>query len=102
MTTTSTGRAHGSGDENGDRPSLTRVEEFLEGIERKRSAARKARWVGLVVGVVIGGVALLTAIGVVPAAAENVVLSASAVVAGLGLSKGESAAGNPGNRTDQH
>jgi hypothetical protein len=33
-------------------------------------------------------VALLTAMGIVPVEAENVVLSASAVVAGIALSKG--------------
>jgi hypothetical protein len=97
MRTTSRGTPS---EENGDRPSFTRVEQFLDGVDRSRSAARRARWVSLGVGAVIGGVALLTAIGIVPVAAENLVLSASAVVAGLALSNG-STPSNADDRTDQ-
>ena len=88
MTPTPGGSPQDSLEGDADRPSSARVEQFLEVIEQDRTTARRNRWVGLGVGVVIGGVAFLTAIGVVPVAAENLVLSASAVVAGFALSKG--------------
>ncbi|HSO38919.1 MAG TPA: hypothetical protein VLT33_40600 [Labilithrix sp.] len=88
MDTTTKRRAHETPDPSGDRPSSVRVETFLAGIEEGHSTARRTRWLGLGVGAVIGGVALLTAMGIVPVEAENVVLSASAVVAGFALSKG--------------
>ena len=71
-----------------DHPSLMRVESYLNGIDDRRKTARRTRWVGMGVAAVIGGVAYLTAIGVVPVEAESFVLSASAVVAGLTLTKG--------------
>ena len=61
MSTTS----HDPDREEGDRPSFARVEQFLENIERSQRAARRTRWVSLAVGGVIGGVAFLTAIGLV-------------------------------------
>jgi hypothetical protein len=84
---TSRERPDADDDEDAERRSFSRVEDFLDGIERDRSAARTTRWVGLAVGATIGGVALLTAIGLVPVSAENLILSASAVVAGLTLGK---------------
>lgn len=74
--------------EGAERPSSARVKEFLDVIERDRMAARRSRWVGLGIGAVAASVAFLTAMGVVPMAAESVLLSASAVAAGLALSKG--------------
>jgi hypothetical protein len=71
-----------------DRPSFMRVESFLDGIDDRRKAAYRTRWIGLGVAAAIGGVAYLTAIGIVPVEAENLVLSAGAVVAGLTLGKG--------------
>lgn len=68
-----------------DRPSFARVETFLSTIERRQKSARRARFVAAGVAAAIAGVAFLTAIGVVPVEAENVVLSASVVVAGLTL-----------------
>ena len=70
-----------------DRPSFERVEGFLASIEQRRDAARRNRWVGMGVGVAIAGVAFLTAIGHVSVPAEGLVVSASAVVAGLALGK---------------
>jgi hypothetical protein len=70
-----------------DRPSLARVESFLAAVEGKRAAARRTRLVALGVVAAVSGVAFLTAIGVVPVEAENVVVSASAVVAGLAMGK---------------
>ena len=87
MDTTTNRGVGGSEDANGDRPSSARVKMFLEGIEEARSTARRTRWLGLGVAGVVGGVAVLTALGIVPVAAENVVLSASAIVAGFALSK---------------
>ena len=77
-----------SADENGDRPSSMRVQSFLHRIDDGQKTARRTRFIGLGVATSIGGVAFLTAIGVVPVEAENIVLSASAVVAGLTLSRG--------------
>ena len=74
--------------EDEDRPSFVRVERFLEGMDERRTAVRRTRWLALGVGGVIAGVASLTALGLVPIEAENLVLSAGAVVAGLALSKG--------------
>jgi hypothetical protein len=74
-------------DEEADRPSFARVERFLQGIDERRDAARRARWVVLGVATAIGAVATLTALGVVPVEAENAALSATAVVAGFVLSK---------------
>ena len=71
-----------------DRPSLVRVERFLDGMDERRTAVRRTRWLALGVGGVIAGVASLTALGLVPIEAENLVLSAGALVAGLALSKG--------------
>jgi hypothetical protein len=77
------------GDEHdGDRPSADRVERFLAAIEEERTSAARRRWLGIGVGALIGGVAALTALGIVPVGAENMVLSAGAVVAGLALSRG--------------
>ncbi|HSO35431.1 MAG TPA: hypothetical protein VLT33_23040, partial [Labilithrix sp.] len=75
MDTTTKRRAHEPPDPSGARPSKARVETVLAGIEEGRSTARRTRWLGLGVGAVIGGVALLTAMGIVPVEAENVVLS---------------------------
>jgi hypothetical protein len=74
-------------DADADRPSFARVESFLHGIEDRRAAVRRTRWLAFAVVAAIGGVATLTAMGVVPVEAENAVLSASAVVAGFALSK---------------
>lgn len=74
--------------EDGDRPSFMRVETFLGQIEERRRQARRTRWLAFAVATAIGGVATLTALGIVPVEAENAVLSASAVVAGFALSKG--------------
>lgn len=71
-----------------DRPSFVRVERFLDGMDERRTAVRRTRWLALGVGGVIAGVASLTALGLVPIEAENLVLSAGALVAGLALSKG--------------
>jgi hypothetical protein len=73
--------------EEGDRPSFMRVESFLHHIEDRRRQVRRTRWLALAVATAIGGVATLTALGIVPVEAENAVLSASAVVAGFALSK---------------
>ena len=73
--------------EESDRPSFMRVETFLHQIEDRRRQARRTRWLALAVATAIGGVATLTALGIVPVEAENAVLSASAVVAGFALSK---------------
>jgi len=70
-----------------DRPSFMRVESFLGQIEERRRQVRRTRWVAVAVATVIGAVATLTALGVVPVGAENAVLSASAVVAGIALGK---------------
>jgi hypothetical protein len=75
------------GAETSDRPSFMRVESFLHEIDDRRQRARRSRWIALGVAVAVGGVATLTALGVVPPAAENAVISASAVVAGFALSK---------------
>lgn len=71
-----------------DRPSFVRVERFLEGIDERRTAVRRTRWLALGVGGLAAGVAILTALGVVPVETENLVLSAGALVAGFALSKG--------------
>jgi hypothetical protein len=73
--------------EANDRPSFMRVESFLGQIEDRRRQVRRTRWLALAVATVIGGVATLTAMGIVPVEAENAVLSASAVVSGFALSK---------------
>ena len=74
--------------EHDDPPSIERVERFLDGMDARRMAARRTRWVALGVGGLIAGVATLTALGVITVEAEHVVLSAGAVVAGLALGKG--------------
>ncbi len=81
------GSTHDEGVEEGDRPSFMRVESFLGQIEERRQQVRRTRWIAFAVAAAIGGVATLTATGIVPVEAENVVLSASAVVAGLALTK---------------
>jgi hypothetical protein len=73
--------------EDGERPSFSRVESFLAAIDERRRAARRARWIVFSVATAIGTVATLTALGLVPVEAENVALSATAVVAGLVLNK---------------
>ena len=78
---------HDDGSEESDRPSSMRVESFLHQIEDRRRQVRRTRWLAFAVATAIGGVATLTALGIVPVEAENVVLSASAVVAGFALSK---------------
>lgn len=75
------------GADESDRPSSMRVESFLHQIEDRRRQVRRTRWLALGVATAIGSVATLTALGLVPVEAENAVLSASAVVAGLALSK---------------
>ena len=70
-----------------DRPSLARVESFLDAVDERRESARRTRWIGLGVVAAVGGVALLTALGAVPIEAENVLVSASAVVAGLAMGR---------------
>jgi hypothetical protein len=75
------------GEDDGDRPSSARVESFLHGIEDRRAAARRTRWIVLAVVTAIGGVAILTALGIAPVEAENAVLSASVVVAGIAFGK---------------
>lgn len=72
-------------DENDDRPSFMRVEAFLGCIEDRRRLARRTRWIALGVATAVAGVAILTAIGAMPVQAENVVLSATAVVAAVKL-----------------
>ena len=74
-------------DPSDDRPSFARVESFLATVEERRNAARRTRWIGLGVVAAVGGVAFLTALGAMPVEAENVVVSASAVVAGLAMSR---------------
>ena len=74
-------------DRDGDRPSFARVESFLAAIDERRHAARRTRWTMLAVATAIGAVATLTALGVVPIEAENVALSATAVVAGFVLTR---------------
>ena len=74
-------------DLDNDRPSFARVESFLEAIEERRRVARRTRLIVFAVATAIGTVATLTAFGVVPVEAENAALSATAVVAGLVLSK---------------
>jgi hypothetical protein len=74
-------------DGDDDRPSFVRVERFLNGIDERRTAARRTRWLALGVGGFAAGVAFLTALGVVPVEAENLVLSAGVVVAGFALGK---------------
>jgi len=49
--------------------------------------ARRAQWVGVGVGTVIAPVVCLASAGVVPVEAEALVISASAIVAGLALGK---------------
>jgi hypothetical protein len=73
--------------DDSDRPSFARVESFLAAIDERRRAARRARWIVFSVATAIGTVATLTALGLVPVEAENVALSATAVVAGLVLNK---------------
>lgn len=81
--------AHGEiRDEADDRPSSVRVERFLHVIDDRRKTAARTRWLALAVGGVVAAVVYLTAAGVVPVEAENLVLSAGVVVAGLALSKG--------------
>lgn len=87
MRTTSIPGTHANDEVGGDRPSNPRVEQFLEDIEEGRSTARRTRFFGMAVGAVIGGVALLTAIGFIPVGAESIILSASAIVAALTLGK---------------
>jgi hypothetical protein len=70
-----------------DRPSFARVESFLAAIDERRQAARRTRWIVFAVATAIGTVATLTAFHVVPVEAENAALSATAVVAGIVLSK---------------
>jgi len=70
-----------------DRPSSARVARFLDGLEEDRRDARRAQWVGVGVGTVIAPVVCLASAGVVPVEAEALVISASAVVAGLALGK---------------
>ena len=86
MSTTHDGQDD-DGFEESDRPSFMRVESFLGQIEERRRQVRRTRWVALAVATVIGGVATLTGLGVIPVGAENAVLSASAVVAGIALGK---------------
>lgn len=78
---------HEPDEDDADRPSFARVERFLQSIDDRRRAARRTRWIVFAVATTIGAVATLTAFGVVPVEAENVALSATAVVAGLVLSK---------------
>ncbi len=86
MSNTHDGQEDDGFDES-DRPSFMRVESFLGQIEERRRQVRRTRWVALAVATVIGGVATLTGLGVIPVGAENAVLSASAVVAGIALGK---------------
>lgn len=74
-------------DLDNDRPSSARVESFLQSIDARRRAARRARWIVFSVATTIGVVATLTAFGVVPVEAENAALSATAVAFGLVLAK---------------
>ena len=74
-------------EDDADRPSFARVERFLQSIEARRHAARRTRWIVFAAATTIGAVATLTALGVVPVEAENMALSATALVAGLVLSK---------------
>lgn len=73
------------GENDGDRPSYERVESFLQTIEADRHAATRTRWIAFAVAAAIGGVATLTALGIVPVEAENAALSATAVVASFTL-----------------
>lgn len=73
--------AHETDDQDADRPSFARVESFLATLEERRHAARRTRWTMFLVATTIGAVATLTGLGVVPIEAENVALSATAVVA---------------------
>jgi hypothetical protein len=70
-----------------DRPSFARVESFLASIDERRRAARRTRLTMCAVATAIGAVATLTALGVVPVEAEEVALSATAVVAGFVLTR---------------
>jgi len=70
-----------------DRPSSARVASFLDGLDKNRRDARRAQWVGVGVGTVIAPVVCLASAGVVPVEAEALVISASAIVAGLALGK---------------
>lgn len=78
---------HDDRDEASDRQSFASVDAFLHEIDDRRRRARRSTFVALGVAVAIGGVATLTSLGLVPLSAENAVLSASAVVAGLALGK---------------
>ena len=87
MHTTSNRSTHQHDDVDGDRPSNPRVDRFLADIEEGQRTARRTRLLALAVGAVIAGVALLTALGIIPVGAESVLLAASAVVAGLTLGR---------------
>jgi hypothetical protein len=80
-------RAGVRGAEPDERPSSARVESFLDDVEEQRKSVFRTRLIGLGVVVTVAGVALLTALGAVPVSAENVVVSASAVVAGLAFGR---------------
>lgn len=86
------GHGHDDIDESEDRPSFARVETFLSSMDERARSARRTRFIAVAVGATIAGVAFLTAIGIVPVEAENVVLSASVVAAGFALGPGSNTA----------
>jgi len=67
--------------------SSARVSRYLGRLERRRRSARRAGFVALGVGTMVGGVAFLTSIGLAPPEARDLVASASAIVVGIALSR---------------
>ena len=65
-----------------EEPAALRVETFIECVETKRKRARQVRLFAAGVGIVGVGVAILTSLGVVPADAGRLTVSAGALFAG--------------------
>lgn len=67
--------------------SEERVSSYLEGLERGEILARRSRLVTVLAGLALGAVGALTAIGVVPTEARELVAGAGVVVVGYAMSR---------------
>jgi hypothetical protein len=64
-----------------------RVSEYLDGLEKGETRARRSRIVTALAGVSVVVVAFLTSIGVVPTEAQELVTGAGVVAVGLAMSR---------------
>jgi hypothetical protein len=69
------------------RESEERVSSYLDGLKRGESLARRSRMMTVAAGLALGAVGLLTAIGVVPTEARELVAGAGVVVVGYAMSR---------------